>query len=245
MTTIAATTAGDIILAAQQRADMENSEFISDSEWLTMANASCQNLWDRLIEAYGNDYEVATPYTVTTDGTNDAFDLPTDFYKLLGVDLQLGANSSNADGWITIWRFNFAQRNQYTLPNIFTLWGRTNIKYRIRGGKIWFIPLPAGGQYLRLWYAPLFTPLTSTSTSVDIGNGWTEWVVNDMAMKARVKEESPIDGIQALQAVQEDRLRTIMENRDAGAPATVVDVYRVNGEGGYGDGSGFGGDWGP
>lgn len=243
MSSIAATTAGAVITAAQQRADMVNSGFITDAEWLAMANASAQVLYDKLIEAYGNDYEVATPQTVTTDGTSDAYDLSSDFYKLLGVDLQLSASSGDNSGWVTIWRFNFAQRNQFTLPNVFTLWGRTNLKYRIRGGKIWFIPLPAGGQSLRLWYAPLFTPLTSTADEIDIGNGWSEWIVNDVAMKALVKEESDISGVQALQAVQEDRLRTIMENRDAGAPATVVDVSRVNG---WGDsGGGVGGDWGP
>lgn len=245
MASIAATTAGALITAAQQRADMENSGFISDAEWLAMCNASLQTLYDKLIEAYGNDYEVQAPYTVTTDGTNDAYDLPTDFYKLLGVDLQLANNSSTADGWITIWRFNFAQRNQYTLPNIFTLWGRTNIKYRLRGGKIWFIPIPASGQYLRLWYAPLFTPVTSTDDVVDFGNGWYEWAINDMAMKALVKEESDISGVMQLQAVQEDRLQTIMENRDAGAPATTVDVSRANGWGDYGGGWGPGSDWGP
>lgn len=242
MPNVGATTAGAMILAAQQRADMENSDFISDSEWLAMCNASSQVLYDRIVEAYGNDYEVATAYSISTDGTSDTYSLPTDFYKLLGVDLQLSANSSSTTGWVTIWRFNFAQRNQHTLPNIFTLWGRTNIKYRIRGGKIWFIPLPAAGQTLQLWYAPRFTPFTATTDSFDF-LGWEDWVVNDMAMKALVKEESPIDGVQALQAVQEDRLRTIMENRDAGAPATVVDAYRVNGYGWGGDGTGS--DWGP
>lgn len=242
MANVGETTAGAIILAAQQRADMENSSFIGDDEWLAMCNASCTNLWDRLIETYGSDYEVADSYTLTTDGTSDSYTLPTDFYKLLGVDLQLGANSSSSDGWVTIWRFNFAERNQYTLPNIFSLWGRTNLKYRLRGNKIWFIPLPAGGQYLRLWYAPRFTPFTATSDTIDF-LGWQEWAINDMAMKALVKEESPIDGVMALQAVQEDRLRTIMENRDAGAPASVVDVYRVNGMDGAG--GGYGSDWGP
>lgn len=221
---------------------MEGSAFISDAEWLSMATASCQQLYEKLIEAYGNDYEVAAAYSITTDGQNDTYALPTDFFKLLGVDLQLSNASTVNQGWISIWKFSFAERNRYTLPNIQTLWGRTNVKYRLQGGNIWFIPLPSGGQNLRLWYAPRFTPFTSTSDSFDGINGWEEWAVNDMAMKARVKEQTPIDDLQKLQAVQEDRLSSIMENRDAGSPATVVDVYRANGWGGDGWG---GGDWGP
>ena len=66
-------------------------------------------------------------------------------------------------------------------------------------------------------------------------------VVNDVAMKARVKEESPIDDILRLQGIQEERLTSIMQNRDAGEPASVVDVSGING-GNYG---GWGGDWCP
>lgn len=243
MPNVGATTLGAIKLAAQQRADMQNSAFISDSEWTGMVNASCQQLYDKLIEAYGQDYEVASAFSITTDGTNDTYALPTDFYKLLGVDLQISnAGAGSTTGWITLRRFNFADRNKYTLPNIQTLWGRTNLLYRLRGNLIWFIPLPMASMPLRLWYVPRFTPLANSSDSFDAINGWEEWVVNDVALKARAKEETDLSGIQALQQVQEDRLSSIMENRDAGSPSTVVDVTQVNG---YGFGDGRGGDWVP
>lgn len=228
-------TLADITLRAQQRADMVSGAFISSTEWTSMVNASASQLWDKLVEAYGSDFEVASSYSITTDGTNDAYTLPTDFYRLLGVDLQITGSS-----YITLWKFNFADRNRYTLPNIQTLWGRTNVKYRLRGGSIWFIPLPAASTVLRLWYAPRFTPLSASSDVFDGINGWEEWIVNDVAIKAKVKEESPIDDILKLQASQEERLSHVMENRDAGAPPTTVDVYGMNG-GGYG---GNGEDWG-
>lgn len=222
---------------------MQNSNFIADSEWTNMVNASLQQLYDKLIEAYGNDYEFASSYQFTTDGTNDSYALPTDFYKLAGVDLQISnAGASTNTGWITLRRFNFADRNKYTLPNIQTLWGRTNLLYRLRGNFIWFIPLPMASMPIRLWYYPRFTPLVNSADSFDGVNGWDEWAVNDIAMKALTKEESDISAVQALQAVQEDRLSSIMENRDAGSPATTVDVYASNG---YGFGDGRGGDWCP
>jgi len=239
------TTFGAIKEKAIQRADMVNSQFISDSEWNGMTNASLQQLYEKLIETYGSDYFVQESTTITTDGQADNYPLPDDFFKLLGVDLQIFPSSGSPTiGWITIWRFNFAQRNQWTLPNLLTLWGRTNLRYRLRGGRVWFQPLPAGGQSLRLWYAPRFTPLANDADVFDGINGWEEWAVNDIAMKALAKEESDLSGVAGLQQVQNDRLASIIENRDASAPSTVVDVYRVNGGYGWG-GDGMGGDWCP
>lgn len=238
------TTFGQIILQAQQRADLVNSGFISSSEWKAMTNASLQQLYEKLIEAYGSDYFVQTPSSITTDGQNDAYALPADFFKLLGVDLQLNVQAAAGSlGWVTIWRFNFAERNRFTLPNILTIWGRTNLSYRLRGQKIWFEPLPSGGQSLRLWYAPVFTPLVNDADTFDGVNGWEEWVVNDVAMKALVKEESDVSGVMALQGVQNDRLSSIIENRDAGAPATTVDVWAANGGGNFGWGGWEDGGW--
>lgn len=232
-----------IKLAAQQRADMVGSAFITDAEWTAMVNASCQQLWEKLVEAYGSDYEVQLPFTITTDGINDHFALPTDFFKLLGVDLQLspGASSSSNQGWVSVWRFNFADRNKYTLPNLQTFYGRTNLKYRLSGGNIFFIPLPSANQALRLWYAPMMTPMVNPTDTFDDVNGWSEWAINDAAMKAKIKEESAVDDLQRLQAVQEERLNHVIENRDAGSPATTVDVWNANGGSGT---DGFGRDWG-
>lgn len=238
-------TFGDIITQAQQRSDRVNSNFITASEWKSYTNSSLKNLYDKLIEAYGADYFVQTAYSFTTDGTNDAYDLPDDFYKLLGVDLQLSPSAASSSiGWITIWRFNFAARNQWTLPNIFTLWGRTNLVYRLRAGKIWLQPLPAGGQTLRLWYAPAFQNLVNDSDTFDGVNGWEEWVINHVAKKALTKDESDTSSVDSLLAIEQDRLTSVIENRDIGAPATTVDVYAAT-SGGPWYGNGFGGGFVP
>jgi hypothetical protein len=223
-------TFGEIIEAAQQRADMVGSDFLSDSEWRANTNASLQDLYDRLIEAYGNDYYVQTPYSFTTDGTNEMYALPDDFYKLLGVDLQVFTASSAAqNGWVTIWRFDFAERNQYTLPGLVTLFGRTLVRYRLSANNIWLSPLPQSGQVLRLRYAPTFTLLVDDSDTFDGVNGWEEYAINLTAKKALVKEESDTSGVDSLMARDIERLETIKENRDAGAPSTTIDVYRING----------------
>lgn len=236
-------TLSQVTLAAQQRCDRVNSNFITASEWTNMVNASLFQLFEKMVEAYGSDYEVQLPFSFITDGINDHYTLPSDFFKLLGVDIQLspGATSSSNQGWISVWRFNFADRNKYTLPNLQTFYGRTNLRYRVSGTTIFFIPLPSASQTLRLWYAPKFVPLVNPTDTFDDINGWSEWAVNDVAMKALVKEESPIDDLMKLQAGQEERLTHVIENRDASQPATTVDIINANGGMGM---DGFGRDWG-
>lgn len=240
MPNIGATTLANIRTAAAQRADQPTptaTTFVSLTEYLTLINASCQNLWDKLIEAYGEDYEVATAFSVTTDGANDHFALATDFYRLLGVDLLVSGTGASSI-WVSLKRFNFSDRNRYNAASFILRLGQTNLRYRISGNNVWFAPFPPSGTVTRIWYAPRFTPLVNDGDSFDGFNGWEEWIVNDVALKILSKEESDMSGVQALQSVQNDRLASIMQNRDAGSPSTMIDMDASNG---FGDS--FGGGW--
>lgn len=204
--------------------------YIAKATWVEWANAAYQELYDKLIEAYGEDYFVASEQTISTDGTNSTFSLADDFYKLLGVDYLIHANQGVA-GRITIWRYNFAERNRYALPNLAAP-GRGVLRYRLQGSKIAFIPRPPlAGQTLYLTYAPLLTLLSADGDTFTLGNGWEEWIKAAVAMKALGKEESDASPAAALLARQEERLATIKAARDVGAPQTTTDVYRTNGVG--------------
>jgi hypothetical protein len=72
---------------ARERADMVGSSFVADTAtsldaWL---NEGAQILHDKLVEAYGSEYLEKSTTATTTTATDYA--LPSDFYKLLGVDL--------------------------------------------------------------------------------------------------------------------------------------------------------------
>lgn len=71
--------------AVRQRSDMVNDQFISDSELTSYINQSYFELYDILVQKYGDNYYVANPYSISTDGSNQLYSLPTDFYKLLGI----------------------------------------------------------------------------------------------------------------------------------------------------------------
>jgi len=49
--------------AAKQRADLVASQFVTDPEWNSNINASLQELFDMLVQKFGNDYYVALDTT--------------------------------------------------------------------------------------------------------------------------------------------------------------------------------------
>lgn len=213
-------TLAELRTASRQRADMVNSQFVSDSELNSYINQSYFELYDILIQKYGDNYFVATPYTFVTDGQNNFFSLPSDFYKLLGVDLAL---SNTLDSFVTIRPFNFGDRNRYAIPNFQSFYGVTNLRYRLNGNKLWLTPIPGANQTIKVWYIPKLTTLASDTDTVDGISGWTEYIIIDAAIKMLQKEESDVTVLMAQKVAMLDRIKNAAENRDAAFPATVVD----------------------
>lgn len=95
---------------AQQRADMENSTFLSTAEWNGLINDSAAELYDLLVDAY-EDYFKST-YSFATTANTANYTLPADFYKFLGLEQVTGTNQT-----ITCEPFEYAERNHYQLYN--------------------------------------------------------------------------------------------------------------------------------
>lgn len=219
----ATTTLALIRAQVRQRADMVNSTFCTDSELNSYINGSYYELYDLLVQKFGSDYYVATPQTITTDGTNDQYALTTStIYKVLGVDLRVAGTND----YVNVPRFNFADRNRYTPPASPASAGSSNLRYRLHGEYIWFSPLPTSGLTLRVWYVPRLTALSADGDAVDGVSGWEEYVIVDAVIKAKLKEESDASAEMAQKAALIARIESAAENRDAGSPQTVVDVYQ-------------------
>ncbi len=246
-----------IRLAAKQRADRVNSQFVTDPEWRTYINQAMFELYDLLITVY-EDYYVATPIQFTADGSTFLYDLPNGsntfynalnlgqtitarpFYKLLGVDLAVN-NASN--GYVTINKFNFIDRNKFVYPNTAsTIYGQFNLRYRVMGNKIEFIPTPSAGQGIRLWYIPRLVELLQDTDTTDTGiSGWIEYVIVRAAKYALDKEESDTTKLDQQILFLKTRIEESAANRDAGQPDTISDTRSSNlfgSRGGSGNGGG-------
>lgn len=244
-------TLSELMVATRQRADMlpsgytaslTNTDlFVTDPELISYINQSYFELYDLLITVY-EDYYVQTPYEFQTDG-NQRYNLPSDFYKLLGVDLALAASPSNP-AWVTLKKFDFISRNRYVYPQLTSTYlGVFNLRYRLVGGQIMFIPTPSSGQYIRLWYIPTLTTLAALSDTVQGVSGWTEYIICDAAIKCAQKEESDVSVLELQKAGLVKRIEESAMNRDAGQPDTISDVrsfserwgvYGPNGDGSWG-----------
>lgn len=170
MSTSSYASLGSLRLQAQQRSDLVNNPAVTTPEWNNYISQSSKELYDMLVAAYGNDYYVATSYQFnltnaqfyplpdgTSSFTNSVGSQAAEFYKLLGVDLQY---SSSPSGWVSLRRLEFIERNKYAYPNTSVNWnGYTNLRYRLEGNNIEFVPIPMAGQLARIWYVPAPTSL--------------------------------------------------------------------------------------
>lgn len=212
---------------ARQEANMENSQFVTDSEMLYYMNSSAAELYDLLVQAYGNEYYVSS-LTTSCTGNLDYINLPSDFYKLLGVDMYDG------DKYYTLKRFNFNERNKFLNGVSFGV----NTQYRIQGDQIKFIPTPTDNRACILWYIPKFTKMTLDSSTIDGINGWEEYVVIDCVIKMLEKEESDSTPFIMRKNDMLKRIQKLSEDRDVGSPLQTTDVtierLDVFGFGGYG-----------
>lgn len=247
-----------IRLAAMQRADRVNSNFVTMSEWRSYINQSLFELYDLLITVY-EDLYVATPAQFQADGVTFLYSLPNGsntflnalnlqsftpqpFYKLLGVDLAL-QNATNA--YVTVPKFNFINRNRFVYPNTSsTIYGVFNLQYRMLGSNIEFIPTPSAGQNIRLWYIPRLVELLQDTDITTAGiSGWMEYVIVRAAKYALDKEESDTSKLDQQIIFLKGRIEETAANRDAGQADTISDVRsnRGSGYGGFGDGFGSNG----
>lgn len=254
---------GNLRLYAQQRADKVNSNFITTAEWNKYITESYKELYDIIIQKYGDDYYSAIPFTFVTSGSKQLYELPNGkiislaiptpegnstspvepspaLYKLLGVEVALNFNDPNS--WVSLRKFEFVQRNLWNYPNVYTFRGVTNLRYRINGNNLYLVPQTQAGQYIRIWYAPRPNVLIQDIDMVDGVSGWEEYIVVDAAIKAMAKEESDVSVLMAQKMALLQRIESAAENRDVGEPETVSDSKMRNlawtDDSGYGSGNG-------
>lgn len=244
-----------IRLAAMQRADRVNSNFVTKPEWTGYINQAMFELYDLLITVY-EDYYVANPIQFNTNGSTYLYPLPNGsntfqdalnlsstitppaFYKLLGVDLQI-QNTNN--GYVNIQKFNFINRNEFIYPNsASTIYGVFNCRYRVMGNNLELIPTPTANQGVRLWYIPRLTQLLQDTDITTTGvSGWIEYVIVRAAKYALDKEESDTSKLDQELLFLKARIEETAANRDVGSPNTISDSRSTTGY--WGSGSGWGG----
>ena len=227
-----AMTLGTLIQQIRDRCDLENSQFVTNDEITSYINYSLGELYGLLVNAYGGDY-FATNYiaSVTAGGTSLLANFPDDLYKVMGVDLLLSPHPTTNK--ITLQPYNFNERNRANAMNMagYATQYMTNYRYKLFNKTLQIQPPATGALQLQIWYvpqAPEFTIPASLGQTFDNNtnlNGWLEYVVVDVSIKIKTKEETDTSMFVRAKALLTERILNEAQNRDQGMPGTVSDVY--------------------
>ena len=190
-------TLASLRLQAQQRADQVNSSFLTTAEWNTNINASATELYDLLTTVY-SDYYFNT-YSFTTTSA-DTYPLPSDFYKLVGVDQIINPGTGQS---ISLKPYNFQERNSYT-------------------------QFVGAATPMRLHYVPVMTKLVADADTFDGINGYEEYIVIDAAIKAMTKEESDTSQLKMDKEAMRKRIIDSAPPRDASKSDRITDIHQVD-----------------
>lgn len=189
---------------ARVRANMATSTFVGDPsasgdpEVTGYVNDSVAALWGKLVTAYGEAYySLPTPYLFSTDGVNTAFTLPSDFFKLVKLQVQL-----NGTNWFTIDRYMDGEDDAFQIPQV--------LNFRL--------------YYVQC--APTWAQDGSADEDTFDGiNGWEEWVIVDAAIKMRTKAGYDLSDYLVERKALEDRIQAQSRHRDQRQVVRTVDIH--------------------
>ena len=157
--------------------------------------------------------------TTTTVVTPHPCTLPTDFFKLLGVDIYINGY------WRTLEPLDWSRRGSYY--NNLGVWSdSSNIVYSIEGPIIRLFPEPTSSFPVKIWYIPYATVLVEDTDTFDGINGWEHYVVLDTAISMLAKEESDTRPLMAERAEIETLIDELSSTRDEGAPWRMERRYQ-------------------
>lgn len=213
-------TLAELRTAVRQRADIEESLHIADSELTSYINSSIAELYDLLVSCYGDDY-YASSYDFNTVTGQTSYALPATFYKARGVDINIGGR------WCSVDRFNWNERNLNTDFGWDWL-GTPNVRYRIMGNNLVFSSPATGAFSVKLWFVPLAAKLSADGDTFDDINQYAEYVITDGAIKCMQKEESDVSVLAAQKGALIARIQAMASNRDSEKPDSITDIYEKN-----------------
>ncbi len=228
---MAAVTLATLRAKARERADLTGSLHLTDTAdsldgWI---NEGAQKLHDLYVQAYGEDY-VEKSAALTTVAAQTDYTLPADFYKLLGVELPVSGEMRSLK------KYNRAERNG--ISSIAAVTALTMPKYKLSKGVIRLLPAPSGVLVGKIWYAPLLqvtkqdasviNTLVDAADSINFENGAERYIIKYAARIALSREESDVKDLDRELAEEEAKLQAIIEERDAAAPKSAVDIEAID-----------------
>ena len=203
---------------ALQRADYQNSQFISADELNQLVDTSLAKMHNLLVSLW-EDYFLAE-YDLPIVSNQDQYTLPPDFMKLRQVFY------TDTSGY----RWPLRRLNPVDLTNLPISINYTNIPagYVLIGRKIVMFPKPANTELnkLHIFYIPTYSPPVADTQPIEyqVAFGWEEWAVNDIAVQIRNKAMMPSQELLAERENIGAQWMNEAKRRNVGDPPKVKDT---------------------
>jgi hypothetical protein len=218
------------------RTNTENRKgLITDPEVREYLNEAGAEYWDLLVEARGQEH-FRRSYNFTTVANQSAYSLPSDFYELISIDIQLvPLQFINAQPYME------EERNAFRLYPAYAFWyTSTPVYYRLQGSiaaanvaavvekTVNFIPGPLAGYGITLNYVYTFSRFDTGGANdanvIDSVNGWSDFMVWGavLACKQKLKEDGSF-AAERLERLRQ-RIQNMASQNDAGHAERVKDT---------------------
>ena len=199
--------------SARLQADMEASSFVTDVEVEDLVQSSATRLYDIILTAWGERYFFAQT-DLTTTASQAYVNLPSNFYRLLKVGWVVGSSTDP----VRLEPFQDDAEWADSFWGSSGSWSNSNPpRYQLRADQLWLDPTPSSAETLRLQYVPIMPEIEdATPTPFQGVNGWDRWIVLDVAIQLKIKEESDVRALQTEREKVEGEIRNMVPRRDVG-----------------------------
>jgi hypothetical protein len=226
-----ATQLSDIITLTRQRSNMENNFFVTDAELTTYINNSLAEL-DGIMATEYDEYRLSSFQAILpNDGVSNVISIPSTLFKLRGVDYV--NTGQGGPPYYTLYQFQFPERNRdnNTLGNIMSPWGKVRLSYRLADVGIIIQPQNVAGGTFQVWFTPKYVPLVQLTDTLTIQmdtQAWVEYAVVDCAIKIMNKQGLDPSSFMAEKGGLKARIIAEAKNRDSSGPKRVANVRYQN-----------------
>lgn len=236
----------DIVRRALQKADVDASVLdVMGDGWLSTSEVT-----DLVVESAARFYDITIdvlgPETLAKEYVQDfgpniqppPVVLPNDFYRLVSVHVcDQSGDPSGPTPFVHFETIEPVTEQGETMTTLLNLKPADGpFFYQLRRVRdpetsyyrerleIW--PYPTRDRFVRVMYVPSLDRDTSDgdNTAYDGVNGWDQWIVLDVAIAIRTKEESDTAVLERERERVEARIREKYGKQDTAHPRTPVDV---------------------
>lgn len=203
----------------QQLGNYENSARFTPAFVDDQINAALVEFHELLSSVHEGYFDTET--TLTTTANVATVNLPADFWRERGLDIQIVASTAYEE----LRQISIAERNRYALT------GRP-VAYRITSGgtrgAVRLYPTPDATYTLRLTYEPTRTALSADGDTVEDYNGLIEFVVQGALLRLDRRDNRPLGEREAeLERIRKRVLASASERRAAEPEYLVPRAYDI------------------